>query len=123
MKGRYWPKSLLTHFPELSHLTLNYSHYELLKPNTKPNSKVNQLLEQIRYPEKLMSLEIPASVPFKIDPNKSIFKLIVSHHLKQLTHFTQLQKLTINPPKNFYTLYLDGPQKKFYYSMQSPHCF
>lgn len=120
LTGRYWSASLLTHFPRLSQLTLDFRHYDSLEPasDDAPN-KIIQLLAQLPYPKKLLSLEIPASVPYKLDADYN-FKLTASN-LAALTPLTRLQKLRINPPKNFY--YIEYPRKKFYQIKENPALF
>ncbi len=109
----YLPESLLSHFPALMKLTLNFYFSYILRYQNNvsiaeinlPN-RINQLLAEVCYPEKFLSLEISASVPVLtevVTPNRrySAFKLIAIC-FDELVRFTHLQQLTLHQPNDLH---------------------
>jgi hypothetical protein len=112
LSGNYnWPTSLLTHFPNVSELTIDYKHYDTPQPDDACNTnKINQLLAQLPNPKQLLSLTIPASLPILSLPAQLFSKAIkfqamkaklITTDLEQLNQFN-LKKLTLKQPKKFY---------------------
>jgi hypothetical protein len=108
----YWPESLLSHFPAIKKLVLNFSFsYILIYRNNvlasiDLSNRIIRLLGELRYPEKLVSLEIFASVPILAEVvapscRYQAFKLIPIH-LAELTQFTHLQQLTLHQPNDLH---------------------
>lgn len=109
----YWPASLLSHFPALNKLALNFSFSYIWSYQNNvsiaeidlPN-RINQLLAEVSCPEKLLSLELFASVPVLtavVTPNArySAVKLIPIR-FAELVRFTHLQQLTLHQPKDLH---------------------
>lgn len=107
----HWPASLLTHFPNVSELTLNYTHYDILGFDDSCNTnKINQLLANLANPKQLSSLTIPASLPIlpfssllfsKARKPQAMKAKLIATDLKQLNQFN-LKKLTLKQPKKFF---------------------
>jgi hypothetical protein len=100
----YWPESLLSHFPAIKKLALNFTFSKIFyyrnNVSVTSSNRITQLLAELLHPEKLLSLEIPASVPLLTEVktpsgNPQAFKLIPIN-LTQLTRFTHLQELTLH---------------------------
>lgn len=105
LKGDYFPERLLGHFPQLKNLVLDFSHFAFW--NSGLPNKLIDLLAQLPYPEKLLSLEIPSSISVSIDGIK--YKCV--NNVAQLTQYTNLEKLIITCGKdpNNYSIAIGSP--------------
>ncbi len=97
LNGTYLPTSLLSHFTGLKQLRIDKSLYDSLEDQHSPN-KTLRLLAEFPHPEKLLSLQIPASIPLFSPENPSTIDLRATP-LNQLSAMTKLQKLTIDSPR------------------------
>lgn len=97
LSGSHLPTSLLSHFASLKHLKID-SLYGISEDQHLPN-KALQLLAELPNPEKLLSLQIPASIPLFSNGNPPTIDFRATS-LSQLSLMTKLEKMIIDSPKD-----------------------
>jgi hypothetical protein len=99
LSGNYIPDSFLSHFSNLKHLTIDKSLSEHSSDKHLAN-KALRLLESLVCPKKLVSLQIPASIPLisNIDPFTLDFRASPLNQLAKILF--NLEKITITSSKD-----------------------